>query len=83
MTISGMLKAAFRRAWHLIVTPYEPDPAEAGFRDRTQTQEAPAARVMVAVLTSPVRILACLSFVWSGAFGTPSGVILSRPLSTL
>jgi hypothetical protein len=52
MTISGMLKAAFRRAWHLIVTPYVPDPGEAGFHKRTQTQEVSAARVAVAVLTA-------------------------------
>ena len=52
MTISGMSKAAFRRAWHLVVTPYAPDPAADGFMARAQSQETPSARVTVAVLTA-------------------------------
>jgi hypothetical protein len=53
MSLSSMLTAAVRRVWHLVVTPYLPDPQEQGFQQRSQTQESPAARVTVAVMTGP------------------------------
>jgi hypothetical protein len=48
-----MITSALRRIWHLVITPYLPDPGEAGFRERAETQEDPRARVTVAVLTGP------------------------------
>ena len=47
-----MIASILRRLWRLVITPYEPDPAEAGFQERAQTQENPLARVTVAVLTA-------------------------------
>ncbi len=48
-----MITSALRRVWHLVITPYLPDPGEAGFQERAETQEDPRARVTVAVLTGP------------------------------
>jgi hypothetical protein len=53
MSLSSMLAAAIRRGWHLVVTPYLPDPQATGFQERAQTQESPGARVTVAVLSGP------------------------------
>jgi len=50
-----MIATALRRLWHLVITPYEPCPAEAGlggFMERAQTQEDPRAKVTVAVLAA-------------------------------
>ena len=47
-----MIASILRRLWRLVITPYEPDPAEAGFQERAQTKENPLARVTVAVLTA-------------------------------
>jgi hypothetical protein len=47
-----MIASVLRRLWHLVVTPYEPDPSEAGFMGRAQVQEDPRARVTIAVLSS-------------------------------
>jgi len=46
-----MIASLLRRLWHLAITAYLPDPAEAGFMERAETQEDPRARVTVAVLT--------------------------------
>lgn len=45
-----MIASVLRRLWHLVVTPYEPDPAAATFHERALVQEDPRARVTVAVL---------------------------------
>jgi|688.fasta_scaffold31284_7 hypothetical protein len=45
-----MIASVLRRLWHLVITPYEPDSAEAGYLKRAQVQEDPRARVTVAVL---------------------------------
>ena len=47
-----MITSILRRLWHLVVTPYEPAPAEAGYLERAQVQEDPRAKVTVAVLSS-------------------------------
>jgi hypothetical protein len=47
-----MIASVLRRLWHLVVTPYEPDPSEAGFMGRAQVREDPRARVTIAVLSS-------------------------------
>jgi hypothetical protein len=47
-----MIASVLRRLWHLVVTPYEPAPAEAGYLERAQVQEDPRAKVTVAVLTA-------------------------------
>ncbi len=47
-----MMGSVFRRAWRLVITPYEPDPSEAGYLARAQTQNDPRARVTVAVLSA-------------------------------
>jgi hypothetical protein len=45
-----MIKALLRRAWHLVITCYAPDPSVTTFMERAQTQEAAEAAVTVAVL---------------------------------
>ncbi|MBM4022130.1 MAG: hypothetical protein FJ284_07800 [Planctomycetes bacterium] len=45
-----MFASVFRRVWHLVITPYLPDPAEAGFMSRAQTREDQRAVVTAAVL---------------------------------
>jgi hypothetical protein len=52
MGVTGMIGSVFRRAWRLVITPYEPDPSESGYLARAQTQEDPRARVTVAVLSA-------------------------------
>ena len=47
-----MIASLLRRLWHLVVTPYEPAPTEAGYLERAQVQEDPRARVTVAVLSA-------------------------------
>jgi hypothetical protein len=47
-----MITSLLRRLWHLVVTPYEPAPAEAGYLERAQVQEDPRAKITVAVLSS-------------------------------
>ncbi len=47
-----MFKRLLRRFWHLVVTPYEPDPQVDDFLERALTQEDPRARVTVAVPTA-------------------------------
>jgi hypothetical protein len=47
-----MIASVLRRLWHLVVTPYEPAPTEAGYLKRAQVQEDPRARVTVAVLST-------------------------------
>jgi hypothetical protein len=48
-----MIASVLRRFWHLVITPYLPDPGETGFMARAETQDDPRARVTVAVLTGP------------------------------
>jgi hypothetical protein len=40
----------FTRLWHLIITPYTPDPAARGYVEHAQSQEDAQAKVSVAVL---------------------------------
>jgi len=42
-----MIASVVRPLWHLVVTPYEPAPTEAGYLERAQVQEDPRARVTV------------------------------------
>ena len=44
-----MFASVLRRVWHLVITPYLPDPEATGFMERAQTQEDPRARITVAV----------------------------------
>jgi len=44
-----MIASLLRRLWHLVITPYGPDSAEAGYLQRAQVQEDPRANVTVAV----------------------------------
>ena len=44
-----MIASALRRLWHLVITPYEPEPALREFMERAQVQEDPRARVTLAV----------------------------------
>ncbi|MFM8634812.1 MAG: LssY C-terminal domain-containing protein [Planctomycetia bacterium] len=46
------MNALFRRLWHLIITPYEPDGSFDAFMHRAVMQEDPRARVTVAVLSA-------------------------------
>jgi hypothetical protein len=49
MPLGAILTAAIRRAWRLVITPYEPDASSVAFRDRALVQENAVARVAVAV----------------------------------
>ncbi len=52
MPLFSSFAAPLRRVWHLVITPYLPDPAAAGYKERSQVQEDPRARVTVAVLAA-------------------------------
>ncbi len=45
-----MANRFFTRIWHLIITPYTPDPAARGYIEKVQSQEDARAKVSVAVL---------------------------------
>jgi len=51
-TLFLMLATIVRRFWRFVITPYDPDPAFQEFLERAQDQEAPQARVTVAVPTA-------------------------------
>jgi hypothetical protein len=48
---SPLLRSIAERLWGLVITPYRPQPECRAFLARAQTQEQPAARVTVAVLS--------------------------------
>ena len=49
MHLSSMITDLGGRLWRLVITPYAPDDAFVGYRDRQIAQEEPRAKVTVAV----------------------------------